>query len=235
MFGYHEIPVDLSRDPISISMKRRGESLLYRREIPADRLEKILLGKGSKMAVNPVEPIMRPREITPFLMIEFERSITVEPRNKARILLSFPVEIGVFISNTTGYDLLDVFSLVKQKFTLYGDPKNGAVCKHWKSGLYVSKPSLDPLRGGVMELVIANSSGVWVEVSKAVFNARDMKIYFKDDLVSASAVMKIASPKIAETDFADTALEEGMERSAGVYSQQRLALIAGKFVMEWGT
>jgi len=235
MFGYHEIPADLERDPISISIRRRDESLLYRREIPADRMEKILLGKGSNMAVNPVEPLMKPREITPFLMIEFERSITVEPRSKSRLLLAFPVEIGVFLSNTTGYDLLDVFSLVKQKFTLYGDPKNGVVCKHWKSGLYFSKPSLDPLRAGVMELVIANNSGVWVEVSKAVFNARAMKIYYKDELVSASAVMKIASPQVAETDFADTPLEDGMQKSAGVYSQQRLAIIAGKFVMEWGT
>jgi hypothetical protein len=94
---------------------------------------------------------------------------------------------------------------------------------------------LDPLRAGVMELIIANNSGVWVEVTKAVFNARAMKVYYKDELVSASAVMKISSPQIAETDFADTALEEGMQKSAGIYSQQRLAIIAGKFVMEWGT
>jgi hypothetical protein len=235
MFGYHEIPVELARDPISISMRKHGESLLYRREMPTERLERILLGKGGNLAVNPVEPVVKPREITPFLMIEFERSVTVEPKSKTRILLAFPVEIGVFISSTNGYDLLDTLSLVKQKFTLYGDPKNGIICKHWRSGLYSSRPQLDPLRAGVMELVIANNSGVWVEVTKSVFNARAMKVYYKDDLVSASATMKIASPQIAETDFADTALEDGMQKSVGVYSQQRLAIIAGKLVMEWGT
>lgn len=235
MFGYHDIPTELVQDPISVSVRRRGDSLHYRREAPDAKVEKTLLGEGGKIAVNPVEPVVRPREITPFLMIEFEKSITIEPRNKSRILLAFPVEIGIFISSTTGYDLLDALSLVKQKFTLYGDPKNGVICKHWRSGLYSTKPSLDPLRAGVMELVVANNSAVWVEVTKAVFNARAMKIYYRDDLVSASALMKIASPQIAETDFADAPLEEGMQKSVGVYSQQRLAIIAGKFVMEWGT
>ena len=234
IYGYHDIPLELTQDPVSISLRSAGESALYRRDSPGEKVEKPLLGQPDNIAINPVEPVVKPKEITPFLMIEFERSVSVAPRTKGRVLLAFPVEVGVFVASTNGYDLLDTFSLVRQKFTLYGDAKNGVICKHWRSGFYPSKPSLDPLRAGVMELVIANNSGVWAEVTKAVFNARDMKIYYREGLVSASSVMKIASPQMAETDFVDTGLEDGMQKSVGVYSQQRLAVIAGKFVMEWG-
>lgn len=234
MFGYHDIPVELTQGPVSLSFHREGTYSLYRRESLHEKVEKTLLAQDGKIAVNPVEPVATPKEITPYLMIEFEKPLLTEPRSKTRVLLSFPVEIGVLISSTAGYDTLDVMSLTRQKFTLYGDPKNGVICKHWRSGLYFEKPSLDPLRAGVIELVIANNSAIWVEVTKSVFNARAMKIHYKADLVSASAVMKVANQQIAETDFADSPLEDGMQKSVGLYSQQRLAVVGGKFVMEWG-
>ncbi len=234
MFGHYDIPFHVSKGPVSVSVERDGERLVYRRECHDEKVEKLLLAQGGKVAINPVEPVAKPKEITPLLLVEFERPISIEPRGKGRVLLAFPVEIGVFLPNATGHDVLDIFSLTKQKFTLYGDPKNGVICKHWRSGLYHSRPSLDPLRAGVMELVIANGTGVWIEVRRTVYNGRAMKIFYKDDLVSASALLKIAGAQVAETDFAETPLEDGMQKSIGLYSQQRLAVIAGKFVMEWG-
>ncbi len=72
-----------------------------------------------------------------------------------------------------------------------------------------------------MELSIHNASHEWVEVSTAVFESVDMKIYY-DDLVASSATMKILSPNLAETDFIDAPLRPGMTKSVELYAARKV-------------
>lgn len=234
MFGYYDVPLGIVKEGITLSVEREGEVLLYRRKSVDENVEKILLTRNGKILINPVEPLNKPKELTSYLLIEFERTLVVEPRATRKIYVKFPVEIGVFISGNKNFEILDILTLMKQKFTLYGDPRSGVICKYWGSEVYSSMPSVNPLHEGVMELSITNTTIKWVEVTKAVFNAYGMKMYYSDDMVSMKANMKIMDGKIAETDFFDSALEKGMKKSLELYTVRKLAVVATKCVMGAG-
>ena len=234
MYGYYDLPLELVREGITLSLVREGKNLLYRSVCADKRVEKILLASTSKVLINPVEPLHKPKELTPYLLIEFERSLMVKPGATRTIFVTYPIEIGVFIAQDNHGDLLDILTLVKQKFTLYGDPRSGVICKYWRSDVYSSGPSVNPLHEGVIELSITNTTSGWVDVTQAIFNAYGMKMYYNDKQVSMRATMKIMSGILAETDFVDSPLEEGMKKSLELYTARKLPVVGTKFVMEVG-
>jgi hypothetical protein len=235
MYGYHDIPLRLEQEGITLSLEQEGESLLYRSVSPTGELEKMLLARAEQVLINPVEPLHRPKELTSNLLIEFERSLLVEPGATRKIFVTFPVEIGVFvIGEGNSHEVLDILTLAVQKFTLYGDPRTGVICKYWPSHVSPALPTVNPLREGVMELTLINSHTDWAEVTRAVFNAYGMKIYYSDSLVSMRASIKIMPRRLAETDFQDAPLVEGMTKSVELYTSRKLQVVPSKFVMEAG-
>ncbi|MDM7918900.1 MAG: DUF432 domain-containing protein, partial [Methanosarcina sp.] len=183
---------------------------------------------------------------TPNLLIEFEKTLLLAGGEKKQIFLTFPVEIGVFISDTGNKNpqLIDVLTLVRQKFTLYGEVSNGVVCKHWKSRLYSVSPILDPLQEGIMELTLRNASSDWASISKAVFSAYGMKLYYDGD-VFMKARMDILNRNTAETGFDMQPINGEMKgylvkdqkirkEAFGVYGLRKLGFVPLKFYMGWG-
>ena len=246
MYGYYDPPFSVEQEGISISVENTGEQWIYRRTLGTDEVEKLILGDGKHLIINPVEPLNTPKEITPNLLIEFEKTLLLAGGAKNKIFLTFPIEIGVFISDKDdkNLQLLDVLSLVRQKFTLYGEVSNGVICKHWKSSIYSVSPSLNPLQEGIMELTLRNASSDWASISKAVFSAYGMKLYYEGD-VFMKARMDILNRNTAETGFemqhisgelkSNPLKDRKVRKEAfGVYSLQKLGFVPLKFYMGWG-
>lgn len=245
MYGYYDPPFSVEQEGISISVERTGDKWTYRRTSGKDEVEKLILGDRKRIIINPVEPLNTPKEITPNLLIEFEKTLLLAGGEKKQIFLTFPVEIGVFISDVGDKNpqLIDVLSLVKQKFTLYGEVSNGVVCKHWKSGIYSFSPSLNPLQEGIMELTLRNTSSDWASISKAVFSAYGMKLYYDGD-VFMKARMDILNRNTAETGFEIQSINGEMgylvkdqkirKEAFGVYGLRKLGFVPLKFYMGWG-
>ncbi len=238
MYGYYKFPLTplrIAKEGIHLSIEKEGKNLHYKRICFNESVEKVLLSKDYSIIINPIEPLNTPKYITPYLLIEFENSILVEPKGSNNIFLTFPIEIGVFIYGKKGYDLLDLFTLAKNKFTLYGDPRNGIICKYHKSKLYNSTPNnKNCMVEGVMKLKLINSTETWIEITKAVFDAREMKVYFDENLVSTKANMRIISSKTAETEFIKSGIKKGMKNSIEVLAPGRLPVTTKKYLMEDG-
>ncbi len=234
MFGHYEVPVSIAEEGVSLSVEKVGENLIYRRKCGEEKVEKSLLASEGRLIINPIEPVRKPRELTPYLLIEFEKALVAAPKATQHIFLTFPIEIGVYISGEEKEEVLDVLTLMKQKFTLYGDPRTGVICKYWRSPVYSSLPSGNPLQEGIIDLAITNTTSSWIEVTKTILNAYGMKIFYGNQKVAMIAKMKITSKTTAEMDFEDLPLEEGMQRSLEAYTLKRLTAITTKFVMEFG-
>lgn len=234
MFGKHTIPVKIEGEGLSITMEREGEMLLYRRECLGDELEKSLLTSKEEILINPVEPLNTPKKLTPYLMIAFENELVVEPKASKKIFVTFPVETGMFLSASKRFDLLDVVSLVKRKFTLYGTPRGGSICKYWLSAVHASVPTVRILHEGVMSLWIKNETDSWATVTKVVLNGYGMKIHFNETMVSTKAEMRIVDKRMAETEFAGSPLEKGMTKAVETYSLSRVSMTSTKFIMGEG-
>jgi len=234
IFGLHDVPLSIVREGISLSIEREGGGLFYKRKCMDEEVENIFLSSKSKVLINPIEPLNKPKELTPYLLIEFEKSIFIEPAARKIIFIKFPVEIGIFVHGKKDYQIIDILTLMKQKFTLYSSIESGVICRYWKSDIYFTMPDVNPVYEGVIELSMKNTTMRWVEVTKAVFNAYGMKIYYSDDMVSMKANMRITSKKTAETGFVGSHLEKGMKRSLELYVSRKIPMIATKFLMEDG-
>jgi len=234
MFGQHKAPFNLQGDGITISVEQKEDTMIYQRNCLDKKVEMLLLTTNGKILINPIEPLQTPKEVTPYLIVEFDRKVLVEPKASKKIYITFPIEIGVFVFGKKEYEILDIVSLARQKFTLYGDPTNGEICKDWCSDVYTSIPNTDPYHEGVVELTIKNELDKWFKVTKAVFNAYGMKIYYNNEKVSMRATMKITTKTTAETDFVDSPLEKNMLKSLELYTIKKIPIMSKKFVMREG-
>jgi hypothetical protein len=234
LYGRHNLPLSISREGLAVSIEQAGETWLYRRECDGNRVEKKLLTSSNTVLINPVEPLNRPKEITSFLMVEFERPLMIEPGVRRKIFLTFPIEIGIFMPSKKGLEIIDVLTLQKQKFTLYGDPRTGIICKYWKSGIHATEPQVNSIQQGIMKLNIVNAGDHWVEATRSVFNAYGMKLFYDDDMVSMKGTMRILGKHMAETEFANAPLKKDMTKSIELYTARKLIVTAPKFIMEQG-
>ncbi|WP_457550633.1 DUF432 domain-containing protein [Archaeoglobus sp.] len=231
MYGEYALgELKLENDDFYLSIERNGEFYVYKRVCKGDTVTKMIAGSG-KIVLNPVEPVNLPKNITSLIEIEFKEKIVVGPRSRLTIYITFPIEIGVFVVNKS-LNVLDVFTLNSLKYTLYGTPGKGVICRYWLSDVYSSPPKLDSLREGIIELEISNSSDNWVEVGKIVLNVYSMKIYYNDSKVISKAVMNVTSRGVAETQFLDG--NYNLKKAVEIYVAKKLQVLRKSFVMEWG-
>ncbi len=246
MYGYYDLPFSVEKEGISITVENIEERWVYKRTLGTEEVERVIFGNEKHIVINPVEPLNTPKEITPNLLIEFEKNLLLAGGEKKQIFLTFPIEIGIFIADkgNKSLQLLDVLTLVRQKFTLYGEVSNGVVCKHWKSQVYSNPPSPNPLQEGIMELTLRNASSDWASISKAVFSAYGMKLYYNGD-VFMKARMDIINRTTAETVFElqhinaelrnqSVKNRKSRKEAFGVYGLQKLGFVPLKFYMGWG-
>lgn len=235
MYGKYDLPCQLTTTELQLVVEQQGQQFHYRRTCGAATVEKTLLLNKRELILHPVEPRHTPKALTSYFLLEFERPVGIEPKVIRTFFLTFPVEIGVFIRlRGKEFTLLDVFSLVPPKFTLYGDPDRGLICRYWKSPLYDTPPTPSPWREGIFELTLTNADNDWNDITKAVFDAQEMKLFYDERRVTLRAKMKLTDGSMAETIFLDAPLETGMKRAVKTYTTRKLTLLTAPFIMEHG-
>lgn len=233
-FGFHKIPFRLREKGITIDLKRSEQGLVYSRTMGEESVKKVILTNATHLVLNPVEPVNKPKHLTPYLLIDFGSEILVQPKTNRNIILRFPLEIGVFVAGKKKYHLIDIFTLSKQKYTLYGDVRVGDLCRYWRSEIYSSMPKVDPDLEGIIELKILNPTSKWIEINQAVFNAYGMQLFYSKELVSLKATMELKSELVAETEVLGSPLKPGMKQAIELYTSFRAPVMQKKYVMECG-
>lgn len=236
VYNKYDIPFRIEHEGLLIFVEQEGESLLYHRESGAETTEIIILARNGKILFNPVEPVNKPKEITPFFLVQFEQNLTIKPRETYEIMVTFPVEIAcLFIAEDQSFTVVDIFALTKQKYTLYGTPKSGLICRYWKSRIHTAPPpSPAPLQAGIMHLSVRNTTPRWLEVTQAVFSANEMKLYYDRNMVRTDAYMKILSETTAETGFSNTPPDQYLEKSVELRASKKVIMTGTKQLMEEG-
>ncbi len=226
MFGKHAVPVHLSNGDVRIDVSTHEKGFSYSRKSPDEETEMLILAKDASLLINPVEPLNKPKEITRYLLIELVAPVQVEPGGRYKIYVTFPVASGVFIERRGNYDIIDIFTSARQKYTLYGEPQNGIVCRYWKSAVHMSRPEADMYREGIMELTVKNATDKWVTVSRALFHATGMKIFYSAGMVSMKAHMKVSGARSAQTDFISEPIAKEMKKSLELYTVRKLSILS---------
>ncbi|MBF0278799.1 MAG: DUF432 domain-containing protein [SAR324 cluster bacterium] len=235
MYGTYDIPCKLAWDALTIEITSLSDKLFhYRREGAGQSIEKELISGNCKLKISPVEPLSTPKFITPYLLIEFSTPVLIAPRMGQELFLTCPLDLGIHLSTGANFQLIDIFTLTSSKYTLYGDPSNGILCKYWKSNVFNASPDVQIYQEAVLNLRISNEDTEWMEVRQVVLNAYGMKIFYKDDHVQLNAVMEIGAGGIAETDFENDLPNEGLKKSVEIFYKKKLSLASKNFIMEQG-
>jgi len=234
MYGDYELPFQLSTDEFTLMTETSGDGFTYTRTVGEDIVSKQILTDTAKLNISPIEPLNLPMKLTSALQIELENAIVIKPQSKRKVYLTFPVELGVFLYAERSQKSIDIFSLKKPKYTLYGDVSTGTICKYWKSTVFPDIPETNILHEGVIELSIKNNSIDWIEIHKVVFNAYGMKIFYDEDLVAMRARMAIKAEDISVTDFINKPLKKGMKKALELYIKEKQPLKGTRFIMDGG-
>jgi hypothetical protein len=233
MYGTYNENFSYKDPDLSLSISGPAGNRRYSRECLGKRVGKNLASDIGSVIINPVEPVNLPDGLTNHLEISFD-PVVIRPGDEQVIYLKFPVETAVFLESEGTYDVLDIFSLVPAKYSLYGLPDTGCITTWYRSGVYTAIPETDPLREGVIELRLGNSGSGWVEVSRAVFQNIDMHLYY-GDIVSMAAVMEIWNPKLARTSFLHRPLINNMTPSVELYTARKIPIVQRSgYIMEQG-
>jgi hypothetical protein len=232
VFGIHNLLTDIVEDDIKIKVEGRGKRKRYFRRMGPDEIEKVIFAKDGKLVVCPTEPVNIPKEdVSEHLLIELEKPVIIESGLKETFYVKTPVEIGVFLVDKHDVERIDLFTKTKPKYTLYGPPESGIICKWWKSEIFEEKPSVDPFFEGILRVDITNNYHEWVEITKMVFRAYDMKVFYNQHAY-IHARLNIINRYIGETTF-NTRRPPNMEESLDIYLSKGIQKLEKKFVMEW--
>jgi uncharacterized protein len=219
---------------IRIRLTDTDNLVKYERDCAGNKESRHISHTFSAIHINPVEPVNLPETLTHFLEISFP-PLLLSPGAEHDVYLKFPVEIGVFLEYGDTRDLLDIFSLVPVKFSLYGSPSSGVITRWYKSDFYMDIPITDPLREGVMSLHIKNSGTETTTISRAVFDSSSMCLFY-GSRVAMTATMEILSPLIAHTTFSDAAPADCPNRAIDLYLNRGFSITTRKgYFMEAGT
>ncbi|MCP1716054.1 hypothetical protein J2T58_001928 [Methanocalculus alkaliphilus] len=235
MYGRYGYQFCVEKGDLKVCFSKDEDFIRYFRSLGDKTVERIVASESGTVYINPVEPLNLPDEVTRFLEIRFE-PILIEPEAVRQIYLTFPIEIGVFLGKSDAIQLIDVFSRMPQKYSLYGPTDTGVITRYYWSAVYLHRPSPDPWYEGVLELTMHNTTKGWIEVSRVVFENYGMKIYFDQELVSMKAHMQIIKHTIAETSFIDKPMREGMQKSIELYYSRKIPGVerAISYTMEEG-
>ncbi|MDI6876909.1 MAG: DUF432 domain-containing protein [Methanomicrobiales archaeon] len=241
MFGVYNSTFSHESGVLKLKIERDGGVIRYRRESREGQVEKLLASLSGSVIISPVEPVNLPTEVAKYLQIEFPPLI-IGPKESQTVYLTFPLEIGVFLATRDSHEVIDVFSYERAKYTLYGSPRSGVICRWHASRIHTEVPKADPLREGVLELHVSNEAETWAEVACAVFTAFGIRLYYDGRFVSMVARMTILSRLVAETVSLDRPLCPGMTKGIELYRERTMlpgmeripGMEKDKFLMEWG-
>ena len=232
MFGKYGLAVDIAEDDIEINLDGHGKRKRYYRRVGNDEIEKFIYGKEGNLVICPTEPVNVPDEnVSEHLLIEIDKPLVIESNFSDTLYVKNPVEIGVFLVDKYDVERIDLFTKTKPKYTLYGPPESGIICKWWKSGIFEDKPSVEKFYEGIMRIDITNKYHEWVEITKMVFRAYDMKVFY-NEYSYMHAYLNIINKIIGETTF-DTKRPAHMDESYNIYEYKGIKKLERRFVMEW--
>ena len=230
MFGSYEFGKSLKFGAVSIETLQDKRLFMYHRKSDTEVTK--FVSSPSSIIINPVEPVTQPKEVTHYLCIELKTPLFLSPDTRVTYFVTFPLEVAVYVTVKDTITHIDGFTFTNPKYTLYGAPESGIICKWWKSDIYSKIPDLDPYLEGIMKLHLYNTTRDWVELKKMVFDAHTMTIFYST-FACMNAVVKVFNT-FARTSFREKPIGDNMGKAIKLFTLQKIPLVKKDFLMEWG-
>ncbi len=138
-----------------------------------------IIHKASRLELVPMYPVLLPDRITTYIMVYLEEKLHVPTRDELDIYIKIPVDLAVYaVGIYHKFSLVDVFSITRIKYCLYGPPDRGIIARYAVSKIYFRKPVVKPGEA-IVKIHIRNKYDSWVEIGKILLDAQILKLYYE--------------------------------------------------------
>ncbi|MGY5149962.1 MAG: DUF432 domain-containing protein [Candidatus Nitrosopumilus sp. bin_68KS] len=190
-YGHYDIAekleLRLPKTEIKIERKPNDRISYYRKNSENQEVRKSFpnSSKNVKIELCPVLPLHLPAKKThDLIFLRLTESMFIEKNSDANFVMQFPIEIGVFLINSSdgSKELFDCFTCepMHSRFALYGTPEKGNLCMYSKVKLLEEKDS-DPYVFAKMKVTLSNELDHGVFVKKLVFPINEHTIYYAEN------------------------------------------------------
>ena len=182
-YGVYKVDDELSlsfpNNTITITKKLQNQYLFCRKSGESEYKQRISSNSSSlSVQIAPILPLNLPEEKTNLLYLDFGEPLYLNKKTRTKIMVPYPIEIGVFIRNEEKPELLDCFSCDSElsRFALYGTPTEGHFCKYALISMDVEK--CDKFSYGNVEVTIQNNQNSSAKLGKIVLDAALQDVYY---------------------------------------------------------
>lgn len=229
-YGLYSIDesLELNLPNTEIRIKKISDNVFSysRQNFDDDLIEKIIPTKSSDLQIElcPIRPLNFPARRTTYMYLDLDTPVFLSENSSATVFLRCPIEIGVFFVHDGHKDSLDCFTCdpLNSRFSLYGPPESGTLCKYVKTEIVESYDDSVPFVNAVLKANLQNDLPKGLSISKIVFPISDNSVYYKDSkaiIDSLRAVLKkkltleiiSVDPEKIQTDFTLSPTYEKLE------------------------
>ncbi|RLF66937.1 MAG: hypothetical protein DRN30_01195 [Thermoplasmata archaeon] len=134
---------------------------------------------SSDVVIVPIYPVLVPKKITDYVLVELDRKIEIAPSAKTEFYIQIPVDIAVYAYRDKDFTIIDIIPGYKPKYALYGSPNEGVIARYMRTSIYNSEPT--PEIGKAVALVrVRNKTRGWVTLTKILVHSNNLRLYYEE-------------------------------------------------------
>jgi hypothetical protein len=179
-----KLVLNLPNNTLTFSRLGKNKFSYTRQSNQNEYIKKIIQAESENFNIElaPVLPIHVPSYKTDFFFIRFVDPLYISQHTTSEFLISFPIEVGVFVIEQNRPGGIDYFSCdpINARFALYGPPENGKLCKYTIISLEEKQPVNQPFIHAQLKIELENHLEEGTTVRKLVFPVTDHDLYFHD-------------------------------------------------------
>jgi hypothetical protein len=221
-------------DNYSLYFKRHENSLLYEKRVQNNLLKRILLKPHETgNAEIGIIPTLNRNIGTLYLnhiLIKFKTEIIVPQNGHVIIYATIPIDIGIFSYQKHDEMLIDNISLSKIKFTLYGRPEKGIICRYKETEINEER-LIKKYEEALVKIVIKNNLENSTMVNKIVIPMDDILIDYENDDCFIPGNIELELNSLFGKNIAIVYLQSTRIKGKKYFN---INYNKPKFTMEWG-
>ena len=140
-----------------------------------------LLSSTLTLVPLPIYPVLIPRYVTRFILVEFENPLLVGPEETVSFYFLLPVDLAIYAysEDEKNYKVIDIIGLSgKPRLALYGPLDRGIIARVIKASILLSEP--EPSMGrAVAKMSFRNAGRDVVSLSKVLLDSSPLKLYYE--------------------------------------------------------
>lgn len=141
------------------------------------RQDSVILG------VFPIPALLTPKPLAKYVYLRFKSPVLMEQRSESIFYSTMPIEVAIYRQHEDEELLVDAFRTLKQRYSLYGSPERGVLCRYKEVNIDPAKINISAQKyeEALLKIIVRNGIDNIVRISKVVIPMQNVVLDHNDD------------------------------------------------------